>query len=53
MPKATVNGINMYYEVHGQREPFVLIMGSSGSLEAWALQSWWELKAGCRRFSWR
>jgi 3-oxoadipate enol-lactonase len=38
MPKATVNGINMYYEVHGQGEPLVLIMGSFGTLEAWALQ---------------
>jgi pimeloyl-ACP methyl ester carboxylesterase len=38
MPKATVNGINIYYEVHGQGDPFVLIMGSFGSLEAWALQ---------------
>ena len=38
MPKAKVNGINMCYEVHGQGEPFVLIMGSFGSLEAWALQ---------------
>lgn len=38
MPRATVNGINMYYEVHGQGEPFVLIMGSFGSLEAWILQ---------------
>ena len=38
MPKAKINGINMYYEVHGQGEPFVLIMGSFGSLEAWALQ---------------
>jgi 3-oxoadipate enol-lactonase len=38
MPKATVNGINMYYEVHGQGEPLILVMGSFGSLEAWALQ---------------
>jgi 3-oxoadipate enol-lactonase len=38
MPKAKVNGINMYYEVHGQGEPLVLIMGSFGSLEAWSLQ---------------
>jgi len=38
MPKAMVNGINMYYEVHGQGEPLVLIMGSFGSLEAWSLQ---------------
>jgi len=38
MPKAMVNGIHMYYEVHGQGEPLVLIMGSFGSLEAWSLQ---------------
>lgn len=38
MPRALVNGINIYYEVHGQGEPLVLIMGSFGPLEAWILQ---------------
>lgn len=38
MPKAFVNGINLYYEVQGQGEPLVLIMGSFGPLETWVLQ---------------
>lgn len=38
MPKAMVNGINIYYEVHGQGEPLVLIMGSFGPLEGWSSQ---------------
>lgn len=39
MPKAMINGINMHYEVHGQGEPLVLIMGSFGPLEGWNLQT--------------
>ena len=31
MPKAKVNGINLYYEVHGQGDPLVMIMGFGGS----------------------
>ena len=38
MPKAKVNGIDLYYEVHGQGEPLVMIMGSVGSHAAWIFQ---------------
>jgi pimeloyl-ACP methyl ester carboxylesterase len=39
MPKAMVNGINMYYEVHGQGEPLVLTMGSFGPHQGWFFQT--------------
>lgn len=38
MPKAKVNGINLYYEVHGQGEPLVMIMGFGGSSAGWIFQ---------------
>ena len=39
MPKANVNGINVYYEVHGQGEPLVLIQGFGGGHEGWFFQT--------------
>lgn len=33
MPKVKVGDINMYYEVHGEGEPLVMIMGASGNVE--------------------
>ena len=33
MPKVRVNDIEMNYELHGEGEPLVLIMGLTGSLE--------------------
>lgn len=39
MPKANVNGINIYYEVHGQGEPLVLIQGLGGGHGAWFFQT--------------
>ncbi|HMK47210.1 MAG TPA: alpha/beta hydrolase [Methanocella sp.] len=33
MPKARINDINMYYEMHGQGEPIVLINGLSSDLK--------------------
>jgi len=39
MPKAKVSEINIYYEVHGQGEPLVLIQGLSGSHSAWVFQA--------------
>jgi 3-oxoadipate enol-lactonase len=33
MPKVKVNDISMYYEVHGQGEPLVLINGAGASIE--------------------
>jgi len=35
MPKMRVNDIEMNYELHGEGEPLVLIMGFTGNLEAW------------------
>lgn len=35
MPTATVNGLEMYYEVHGQGEPLVMIMGLGATLDWW------------------
>lgn len=38
MPHAEINGQNLYYEVHGEGEPLVIVMGLSADLLAWALQ---------------
>jgi pimeloyl-ACP methyl ester carboxylesterase len=38
MPKALVNGVRIYYEVYGQGEPILLIMGLGGSSLAWQSQ---------------
>ncbi|UCD57423.1 MAG: alpha/beta hydrolase [Candidatus Hydrogenedentota bacterium] len=35
MPKKLVNGVNIYYEVHGKGEPFVLFMGLGGNIAMW------------------
>lgn len=35
MPKILINDINMYYEIHGQGEPLVLITGFSADHTAW------------------
>lgn len=35
MPKVKVNDINIYYEIHGEGYPFVLIRGLSSSLDSW------------------
>ena len=39
MPKAIVNGINMYYEVHGKGLPLVMIQGFAGNHGAWFFQT--------------
>jgi pimeloyl-ACP methyl ester carboxylesterase len=36
MPKVKVGDINMYYEVHGNGEPFVMICGQGGSTQDFA-----------------
>lgn len=36
MPTIKVNDINMYYEVHGEGEPLVLIQGVGGDLVTWS-----------------
>lgn len=38
MPRAKVNGINLYYEAYGQGEPLIMIMGFSGTLAGWIFQ---------------
>ena len=39
MPHAEVNGQRLYYEVHGEGEPLVMVMGLGGDLLAWARQA--------------
>ena len=39
MPKTLLNGIHIYYEVYGQGEPILLIMGLGGSALAWQSQT--------------
>src|SRR4030042_1123751 len=39
MPKANVNGANIYYEVHGRGEPLVMIMGLGGGCKGWYFQT--------------
>jgi 3-oxoadipate enol-lactonase len=38
MPKALVNGINIFYKVQGSGEPLILIMGLGGECGDWVLQ---------------
>jgi pimeloyl-ACP methyl ester carboxylesterase len=35
MPKANINGVNIYYEIHGQGQPLVLIHHGIGSTRMW------------------
>jgi pimeloyl-ACP methyl ester carboxylesterase len=38
MPKQKVNGIEIYYELHGQGDPLILIMGLRRNVEWWYCQ---------------
>ena len=38
MPEVKVNDIQLYYEMHGQGEPLVLIMGLGASTRGWDMQ---------------
>jgi pimeloyl-ACP methyl ester carboxylesterase len=38
MPTAQINGIQLYYEVHGQGFPLVLLHGFAGTAQSWAPQ---------------
>jgi pimeloyl-ACP methyl ester carboxylesterase len=38
MPHLDANGQSLYYEVHGDGEPLVIVMGLSADILAWALQ---------------
>ena len=35
MPITNVNGIELYYEVHGEGEPLLMIMGLAHNLLSW------------------
>lgn len=35
MPKANISGVNIYYEVHGQGQPLVLVHHGTGSTKMW------------------
>jgi pimeloyl-ACP methyl ester carboxylesterase len=39
VPRANVNGINIYYQDHGEGEPLVLIQGFGGGHEGWFFQT--------------
>jgi hypothetical protein len=51
---ASVNGLNMYYEIHGSGEPLVLLhgafsaIGSSESKKPTSLATAWEPVLPCR-----
>jgi pimeloyl-ACP methyl ester carboxylesterase len=36
LPKVNVNDLNMYYEIHGEGYPLVLIMGFTGTANFWS-----------------
>jgi len=38
MPYAEINGITIYYEIHGNGEPVVLIGGLGSQIQSWATQ---------------
>jgi len=38
MPYAKINGVNIYYEVHGEGEPVIMLNGILGSTRSWAPQ---------------
>jgi 3-oxoadipate enol-lactonase len=38
MPTAHVNGIDLHYDVHGEGEPLICLMGLGADSTAWALQ---------------
>lgn len=38
MPNAQVNGIDLYYEVHGQGDPVLLVTGFTADHNSWLLQ---------------
>lgn len=37
MPFAQVNNLNMYYEIHGEGTPLLLVMGLGASVASWSL----------------
>jgi len=39
MPRATMNGVDMYYQVQGKGVPLVMIQGFAGNNQAWFFQA--------------
>lgn len=46
MPKVKVGDINIYYEIHGEGEPLVLIQGLMGNSDLW----WQEIPAFAKEY---
>ena len=38
MPHAQVNGVKLYYEIHGEGDPVILVCGLGSQLQSWATQ---------------
>jgi 3-oxoadipate enol-lactonase len=38
MPHASANGVNLYYEIHGEGDPVILVGGLGSQAESWATQ---------------
>jgi pimeloyl-ACP methyl ester carboxylesterase len=39
MPKANIHGINLYYQVHGEGAPLVMVQGFGGGHRGWFFQT--------------
>jgi pimeloyl-ACP methyl ester carboxylesterase len=39
MPKANIHGINLYYQVHGEGAPLVMVQGFGGGHRGWSFQT--------------
>ena len=35
MPNTNINGANIYYEIHGEGEPLVMLHHGTGSIRMW------------------
>jgi pimeloyl-ACP methyl ester carboxylesterase len=46
MPKVKVGDVNIYYEVRGEGEPLLMIMGLAGNLDWWDPRMVSELSKG-------
>ncbi|MBI4830233.1 MAG: hypothetical protein HY801_01480 [Candidatus Lindowbacteria bacterium] len=38
MPIKFINGVNIYYEIHGKGEPLALFMGLGGNVALWDVE---------------
>jgi hypothetical protein len=53
MPYANVNGVKLYYEVHGKGEPFMFIAGTGSSCEYMKVTTVEWLSREFQRGNWR